>query len=102
LIEDMPLYHKIGCNMSWKIHMLHSHLDFFPDNWGMASDGWTFSSGNCNDWETISGKVVHYHVGWLQLDGRQKCSWAATQATGKAKSQVEAVFYRYMFDVHIS
>jgi hypothetical protein len=28
LIEDMSLYHKLGCNMSLKIHMLHSHLDF--------------------------------------------------------------------------
>ena len=24
--------------MSLKIHMLHSHLDFFPDNCGMFSD----------------------------------------------------------------
>jgi len=31
------LYHKLGCNMSLKIHMLHSHLDFFPDNCGMVS-----------------------------------------------------------------
>jgi len=38
LIEDMSLYHKLGCNMSLKIHMLHSHLDFFPDNCGMVSD----------------------------------------------------------------
>jgi len=27
------------------------------------------------------------------LDAPQKCSWAATQATGKAKSQDEADFY---------
>ena len=39
LIEDMlTLYHKLGCNMSLKIHMLHSHLDFFPKNCGMVSD----------------------------------------------------------------
>jgi len=38
LIEDMSLYHKLGCNMSLKVHMLHSHLDFFPDNCGMFSD----------------------------------------------------------------
>jgi len=30
LVEDMSLYHKLGCNMSLKIHMLHSHLDFSP------------------------------------------------------------------------
>ena len=23
-------YHQLGCNMSLKIHFLHSHLDFFP------------------------------------------------------------------------
>jgi len=39
LIEDiLSLHHKLGCNMSLKIHMLHSHLDFFPDNCGMVSD----------------------------------------------------------------
>ena len=39
LIEDMlSLYHKLGCNMSLKIRMLQSHLDFFPDNCGMVSD----------------------------------------------------------------
>ena len=31
LVEDMlSMYHKLGCNMSLKIHFLHSHLDFFP------------------------------------------------------------------------
>jgi len=39
LIEDMlSLYHKLGCSMSLKIHMLHSHLDFFLDNCTMVSD----------------------------------------------------------------
>ena len=39
LIEDvLSLYHKLGCNMSLKIHTLHSHWDFFPDNSGMVSD----------------------------------------------------------------
>jgi hypothetical protein len=38
LIENMlSLYHKIGCNMSLQIHILHSHFDFFPDNCGMVS-----------------------------------------------------------------
>ena len=39
LIEDMlSLYHKLGCNMSLKTHMLHSHFDIFPDTCGMVSD----------------------------------------------------------------
>jgi len=83
--------------------MLHSHLDFFPDNYGMFSDehGEIFMR-KLQRWRKVSGKVVHFYVGLLLLDTRQKRSWAATQATGKAKSQVEADFYRYMSDVHSS
>jgi len=31
-------YQKLGCNMSLKIHFLHSHLDFSPENCGIVSD----------------------------------------------------------------
>jgi hypothetical protein len=31
-------YEAMGCNMSLKIHFLHSHLDFFPQNLGAVSD----------------------------------------------------------------
>lgn len=31
-------YKKLGCNMSLKVHFLHSHLDYFPDNLGDCSD----------------------------------------------------------------
>ncbi|GBO16541.1 hypothetical protein AVEN_150121-1 [Araneus ventricosus] len=31
-------YHLLGCNMSIKIHFLHSHLEYFPDNLGKMSD----------------------------------------------------------------
>ena len=31
-------YQKMGCNMSLKIHYLHSHLEFFPENLGDESD----------------------------------------------------------------
>lgn len=27
-------YNKLGCRMSLKMHFLHSHLDFFPENLG--------------------------------------------------------------------
>jgi hypothetical protein len=30
-------YQILGCNMSEKIHFLHSHLDFFPENCGAVS-----------------------------------------------------------------
>jgi hypothetical protein len=31
-------YHKLVCSMSLKIHFLHLHLDFFPENCGAVSD----------------------------------------------------------------
>ena len=31
-------YKSLGCNMSLKIHFLHSHLDFFPLNFEEVSD----------------------------------------------------------------
>lgn len=34
----LKAYEHLGCNMSLKIHFLHSHLDFFPENLGAVSD----------------------------------------------------------------
>lgn len=34
----LKTYRNLGCNMSLKIHFLHSHLDFFPQNCGAVSD----------------------------------------------------------------
>jgi hypothetical protein len=31
-------YQKLGCNMPLKIHVLHSHLDFFMKNRDAVSD----------------------------------------------------------------
>lgn len=36
--ELMSAYQELGCNMSLKLHYLHSHLDFFPENLGQFSD----------------------------------------------------------------
>ena len=39
LIENMlEKYHNLGCNMSIKMHHLHSHLDRFPENCSYVSD----------------------------------------------------------------
>ncbi|UYV66834.1 hypothetical protein LAZ67_4003034 [Cordylochernes scorpioides] len=39
IVNDLLLSYKaLGCNMSLKIHFLHKHLDFFPDNLGAVSD----------------------------------------------------------------
>lgn len=36
--ELMIAYKELGCNMSLKLHFLHSHLTFFHDNLGKVSD----------------------------------------------------------------
>ena len=36
--EFLQKLHNLRCNMSLKIHILHSHLDFLPKNFGAASD----------------------------------------------------------------
>ncbi|KRY46321.1 hypothetical protein T03_5283 [Trichinella britovi] len=33
-------FEKLGCNMNLKLHFLHSHLDFFPQNFGDTIDVW--------------------------------------------------------------
>ena len=39
VVEDLlTSYKAMGCNMSLKIHLLVSHLDFFPENLGEFSD----------------------------------------------------------------
>ena len=63
-IEDMSLFHKLGCNMSLKIRLPFPHLDFFPDNRGMVSD----EQGGCLHQEIatvekVSRNKVHFHVG---------------------------------------
>ena len=39
LLADLLKSHQtVGCNMSFKIHSLHSHLDFSPPNLGAVGD----------------------------------------------------------------
>lgn len=39
LVNNMLLnFRRLGCNMSVKVHYLHSHLDRFPDNLGDTSE----------------------------------------------------------------
>ena len=39
LVETLlKTYKALGCRVSLKIHFLHSHLDYFPDNLGAYSD----------------------------------------------------------------
>jgi hypothetical protein len=43
----------MGVNMSLKIHFLHSHLDFFPENLGSTSDE--------------QGEQFHHDVKFLEI-----------------------------------
>ena len=36
--ELLACFEFIGCNMSLKVHFLHSHLSFFPENASDVSD----------------------------------------------------------------
>jgi len=39
IVEDMLINFKnLGCLMSLKVHFLHSHLDYFPENLGDLSE----------------------------------------------------------------
>ncbi|GFT08578.1 uncharacterized protein TNCV_661581 [Trichonephila clavipes] len=39
LVAEMLQNYKIlCCNMSIKVHLLHSHLDYFPENLGAVSE----------------------------------------------------------------
>jgi hypothetical protein len=39
LVEDLlNSYEKLGCDMSFNMHFLHSHLDFFPPKCGAVSN----------------------------------------------------------------
>ena len=31
-------FHNLGCRMSVKLHFLHAHLDYFPENLGDLSE----------------------------------------------------------------
>ncbi|UYV66209.1 hypothetical protein LAZ67_4000761 [Cordylochernes scorpioides] len=78
IVNDLLLSYKaLGCNMSLKIHFLHSHLDFFPDNLGAVGDEHVFTS--CGDkkarmFRAQTGECVRVFkghtaaVGQLELD----------------------------------
>lgn len=39
IVEDMlQSFRRLGCTMSLKVHFLHSHLDYFPENLGSVSE----------------------------------------------------------------
>jgi hypothetical protein len=61
LVEDLNSYEKLRCNMSLKMHFLHSNMDFFPPKCGAASD----EHGE------------HFHQDILAIEQRYKSTWSA-------------------------
>ncbi|UYV84905.1 hypothetical protein LAZ67_X003948 [Cordylochernes scorpioides] len=89
IVNDLLLSYKaLGCNMSLKIHFLHSHLDFFPDNLGAISDehGERFH-------QAISSMEKRYQGKWSPAMLADDC-WALKrdlpQAKYRSKSTVTA------------
>ncbi|UYV80326.1 hypothetical protein LAZ67_18002425 [Cordylochernes scorpioides] len=89
IVNDLLLSYKaLGYNMSLKIHFLHSHLDFFPENLGAVSDehGERFH-------QAISSMEKRYQGKWSPAMLADDC-WALKrdlpQATYRRKSTVTA------------
>ncbi|UYV60522.1 hypothetical protein LAZ67_1001408 [Cordylochernes scorpioides] len=75
IVNDLLLSYKaLGCNMSLKIHFLHSHLDFFPDNLGAVSDehGERFHQAISSMEKRY--QVVHLSESWSSLSIRNDIS----------------------------
>ena len=65
----LACFEALGCRMSLKVHFLHAHLDYFPQNLGDMSEEYvkaftrtskvwklgTKVDGMCPRWRTIVG-----------------------------------------------
>ena len=83
-------YQKLGCNMSLKIHFLHSHLGFFPENCGAVSDehGGRFH-------QDLFSVEKRYQGKWncaMLTDYCWTLARDAIQATGKTKKNYMILF----------
>ncbi|UYV70862.1 hypothetical protein LAZ67_8000908 [Cordylochernes scorpioides] len=82
IVNDLLLSYKaLGCNMSLKIHFLHSHLVFFPDNLGAVSDehGERFH-------QAISSMEKRYQGKWSPAMLADDC-WALKRDLPQAKEE---------------
>ncbi|UYV83562.1 hypothetical protein LAZ67_23001462 [Cordylochernes scorpioides] len=89
IVNDLLLSYKaLGCNMSLKIHFLHSHLDFFPDNLGAVSDehGERFH-------KAISSMEKRYQGKWSPAMLADDC-WALKKDLPQAKHVLVTVEFR--------
>ncbi|UYV66554.1 hypothetical protein LAZ67_4002056 [Cordylochernes scorpioides] len=97
IVNDLLLSYKaLGCNMSLKIHFLHSHLDIFPENLGAVSDEhgerfhqdissmekryqeirtWYLARRNTKNFRVYYGWNGQYRFGHLQMELRNINCW---------------------------
>jgi len=60
---------NVGCNMSLKIHVLHTHLNFSFKLWWRKWRTWgAFPSGYCIHRKTLPRKMQPINISWLLLD----------------------------------
>ncbi|GBM59799.1 hypothetical protein AVEN_14381-1 [Araneus ventricosus] len=81
----------MGCNMSLKIHFLHSHLEFFPENLGSASDerGERFHQDISNMGARYRGKWNPKMLADYFLDIENGYSSSQAQSTGQIHKKVK-------------
>ena len=65
-------YKAMGCNISLKIHLLESHLDFFPENLGEVSD--EHCERHFGYGKAVPRQVDLKYVGRLLLDDEVGCT----------------------------
>ena len=80
-------YQNLGCNMSIKIYLLNSHLDFFPRE--LLCSGWwtrrTFPSRHFFNGEEISREMELCYAPRLLLDFGKWCPYHGIQRQAKRK-----------------
>ncbi|GBO03679.1 hypothetical protein AVEN_199399-1 [Araneus ventricosus] len=88
LASPIDVYKTMGCNMSFKIHLLHSHLEFFPENFGSASDehGERFH-------QDISNMGARYQGKWNPKMLAEYC-WTLKMDIPQAKHSRQAKYIR--------
>ena len=67
--ELLSAYKAVGCNMPLKVHFLHSHQDFFPENFGAILDeyGDWFHQGISQFERKFFREMEFKHVGRILL-----------------------------------
>ncbi|GBO01613.1 hypothetical protein AVEN_2155-1 [Araneus ventricosus] len=83
----------MGCNMSLKIHFLHSHLEFYRENLGSVRDehGERFHQDISNMGARYQGKWNPKMLADYFLDIENGYSSSQAQSTGEVHKKVKVV-----------